>query len=295
MNYFLRFKHDISAFLQFMKKPDDLQTALSSKRKLQLISNLLIIEIVFFLIVVLPLNYLAEKCITLKPSDAFENLTWLQAVFLMVIFAPLSEEFIFRYVLRYKKLFSHLISREKWNRIFPFLIYISSIIFGLVHLDNYVNDSWKFYALSPFIVASQLSGGLILSYIRVRLNIFYSMLYHALWNLLFGISIPCIMLLFTSPFAEKTQDYDIRIEQKAFIDDNEPVLSETKIVDDRIHSVETRQYSLQSLLDHLYGKDKLTTDEGLMNIHFKSEKGISKDEFLKVLQKGYEIKKVKTD
>ncbi|MDN4029399.1 CPBP family intramembrane glutamic endopeptidase [Chryseobacterium gambrini] len=295
MNYFLRFKHDISAFLQFMKKPDDVQTELSSKRKLQLISNLLIIEIVFFLIVVLPLNYLAEKCITLKPSEAFENLTWLQAVFLMVIFAPFSEEFIFRYVLRYKKFFSHFISREKWNRIFPFLVYISSIIFGLVHLDNYVNDSWIFYALSPFIVASQLSGGLILSYIRVRLNIFYSMLYHALWNLLFGISIPCIMLLFTSPFAEKTQDYDIRIEQKAFIDHNEPVLSETKIVDDRIHSVETRQYLLQSLLDHLYGKDKLTTDEGLMNIHFKSEKGISKDEFLKVLQKGYKIKKVKTD
>lgn len=290
MNYFLRFKHDISAFLQFMKKPDDLQTALSSKRKLQLISNLLIIEIVFFLIVVLPLNYLAEKCITLKPSEAFENLTWLQAIFLMVIFAPLSEEFIFRYALRYKKLFSHFISREKWNRIFPFLVYISSIIFGLVHLDNYVNDSWAFYALSPFIVASQLSGGLILSYIRVRLNIFYSMLYHALWNLLFGISIPCVMLLFTSPFAEKTQDYDIRIEQKAFINDNEPVLSETKIVDDKIHSVETRQYSLQSLLDHLYGKDKLTTDEGLMNIHFKSEKGISKDEFLKILQKEYEIK-----
>jgi hypothetical protein len=28
-----------------------------------------------------------------------------------------------------------------------------------------------------------------------------------------------------------------------------------------------------------------------MNIHFKSEKGISKDEFLKILQKEYEIKK----
>lgn len=274
-----------------MKKPDDLQTALSSKRKLQLISNLLIIEIVFFLIVVLPLNYLAEKCITLKPSEAFENLTWLQAVFLMVIFTPLSEEFIFRYVLRYKNFFSHFISREKWNRIFPFLVYISSIIFGLVHLDNYVNDSWSFYALSPFIVASQLSGGLILSYIRVRLNIFYSMLYHALWNLLFGISVPLILLLFAAPFSEKTMNYEVKIEQKAFIDDNEPVLSETKIVDDRIHSVETRQYSLQSLLDHLYGKDKFTTHEGLMNIHFKSEKGISKDEFLKILQKEYEIKK----
>ena len=290
MNYFLRFKHDISALLQFIKKPDNVQIEFSSKRKFHFISNLLIIEIIFFLVLVLPLNYLAEKFITLKPSDAFENLTWFQAVFLMVIFAPLSEEFIFRYALRYKKLFSHLINREKWNRIFPFLVYISSIIFGFVHLDNYVNDSWKFYALSPFIVASQLSGGLILSYIRVRLNIFYNMLYHALWNLLFGISIPCIMLLFTSPFAEKTQDYDIRIEQKAFINDNEPVLSETKIVDDRIYSIETRQYSLQSLLDHLYRKDQFTTDEGLMNIHFKSEKGISKDEFLKILQKEYEIK-----
>lgn len=290
MNYLQRLKRDIKDLLQFIKKPDDVQIEFSSKRKFYFISNLLIIEIIFFLVLVLPLNYLAEKFITLKPSDAFENLTWFQAVFLMVIFAPLSEEFIFRYALRYKKLFSHLINREKWNRIFPFLVYISSIIFGFVHLDNYVNDSWKFYVLSPFIVASQLSGGLILSYIRVRLNIFYSMLYHALWNLLFGISIPCIMLLFTSPFAEKTQDYDIRIEQKAFINDNEPVLSETKIVDDRIYSIETRQYSLQSLLDHLYRKDQFTTDEGLMNIHFKSEKGISKAEFLKILQKEYEIK-----
>jgi len=164
VNYLQRLKRDIKDLLQFIKKPDDVQIEFSSKRKFHFISNLLIIEINFFLVLVLPLNYLAEKFITLKPSDAFENLTWFLAVFLMVIFAPLSEEFIFRYALRYKKLFSRFISREKWNRIFPFLVYISSIIFGLVHLDNYVNDSWAFYALSPFIVASQLSGGLILQH-----------------------------------------------------------------------------------------------------------------------------------
>jgi hypothetical protein len=72
------------------------------------------------LIVVLPLNYLAEKCITLKPSDAFENLTWLQAVFLMVIFAPLSEEFIFRYVLRYKSFFHTLSAGKNGTEFFRF-------------------------------------------------------------------------------------------------------------------------------------------------------------------------------
>ncbi|MBL7882257.1 MAG: hypothetical protein JNN23_20660, partial [Chryseobacterium gambrini] len=85
MNYLQRLKRDTKDLLKFIKKPDDVQIEFSSKRKFHFISNLLIIEIIFFLVLVLPLNSLAEKFITLKPSDAFENLKWFQAVFLMVM------------------------------------------------------------------------------------------------------------------------------------------------------------------------------------------------------------------
>ncbi|MFC3159424.1 CAAX protease self-immunity [Chryseobacterium arachidis] len=290
MNYFLRLKNDTVDLLQFIKRPNDVQIKLSVKEKFLFIFNLLMIEIIFFLIFVFPLNYIAEKLITLKQSEAFENLGWYEAVFLFVIVAPVLEEWIFRYSLRYNSLFSKLVSREKWNKIFPFLVYILSSVFGLVHLDNYMNDSWKFYALSPLIVASQLSGGLILSFIRVRLNIFCSMLYHAIWNLLFGITIPCVMAFFINPYIDHGKNYNLHIEQKVFINKDEPVLIDVNSKDDTIYKVEAKQYQFQNLLNHIYGKDKHTTDEGLININFQSKEGISKQEFLEILQKEYMIK-----
>lgn len=290
MTYFLKLKEDFIHLIQFLKKPDDVQIKISAKKKFLFIFNLLIIEIVLFLIFVLPSNYIAEKFITIKQSEAFENLGWFEAVFLFVIVAPVLEEWVFRYSLRYNSLFSKFISREKWNRIFPFLVYILSSVFGFVHLDNYVNDSWEFYALSPLIIASQLSGGLVLSYIRVRLNIFYSMLYHASWNLLFAIIIPSVMAFFINPYIDHEKNYDLKIEQKVFINSSEPVTFEVDIKGDKIYKVEAVQYQFQDLLDYMYGKEKFNTDEGLINIHFQSKEGISKKEFLKILQKEYDIK-----
>ncbi|MDQ0592773.1 membrane protease YdiL (CAAX protease family) [Chryseobacterium ginsenosidimutans] len=194
--YFPKLKEDFLDLISFIKKPNDVQIKISNKEKFLFIFNLLIIEILFSLIFVFPTNYIAGKFVSLKQTEAFENLTLLDTLFLAVLIAPLIEECIFRYSLRYHKLFSSFINREKWNRIFPFLVYAFSTIFGFVHLDNYVNDSSLFYALSPLILISQLSGGLILSYIRVRLNLYYSFLYHAIWNLLFAIVIPFVFLFF---------------------------------------------------------------------------------------------------
>jgi hypothetical protein len=44
------------------------------------------------------------------------------------------------------------------------------------------------------------------------------------------------------------------------------------------------------LIDYIYGKEKFRTDEGLIDIDFESEKGISKEEFLKILQKKYDVR-----
>lgn len=70
-----------------------------------------------------------------------------------------------------------------WIRIYPFLFYYTAIIFGLVHLSNYkdltISDpSFVFY------IASQAFGGLGLGYLRIKFGLIYSMLFHALFNLL---------------------------------------------------------------------------------------------------------------
>lgn len=63
--------------------------------------------------------------------------------------------------------------------------YLSSIIFGLIHLTNYTNmpPLW----MAPLLVAPQLVGGLIFGYIRIRMGFWWAVLAHLLTNLLFTI------------------------------------------------------------------------------------------------------------
>jgi membrane protease YdiL (CAAX protease family) len=290
VNYLLRLKNDAAGLWHFIKKPDDIQIHVSSKNRFLLIFNLLVIEILLHFIIVFPCEYLVENFITVQEAYPLSSLTLPTLFFLAVVTAPLLEEFLFRYPLRYHRLSSRFISREKWNKIFPHLVYVSAVAFGFIHLDNYTNDSWKFYALSPLIIISQLSGGFILSYIRVRLNILYSLFYHAVWNLLFALVVPFVILFFTPPFTAHTSRYSISIEQKAFLLPGDATTLEADIQNDRIYSLKADHYPLQYLLDYLYGTNRKITDEDIVNIRFTSEKGISRDEFLDILKKNYEIK-----
>lgn len=290
MNYFLRLKNDAAGLWHFVRKPDDIRIHGSAKNRFLLIFNLLLIELVLHFTIVFPIDYLIENFITVQEAHPLSSFTLSDLFLLAVITAPLLEELLFRYPLRYHRLFSRFISREKWNRIFPHLVYVSAVAFGFVHLGNYTNDSWKFYALSPLIIISQLSGGFILSYIRIRLNILYSLLYHAVWNLLFALVVPFVILFFTPPFTAHTSRYSISIEQEAFVLPGDTVSLESNIQDDRIYSLKADHYQLQYLLDYLYGTHQRITGEGMVNIRFTSGKGISKDEFLDLLKKNHEIK-----
>lgn len=287
MNYLLKLKNETLNLLRFIRKPNDFQFNYTFKQKISLIFNVLVLEIIFSLLIIFPSQYLAEQFIIVEETEIFKNLTVFETIVLVVIMAPLAEEIIFRYSLRYNKLFSKFVTKETWHKIFPFIVYIFSILFGFIHLSNYTNDSWKFYAFSPLIIASQLTGGLLLSYIRVRLNILYSMLYHAIWNLLFGIIVPSAYVLFTPPFVESNPDYQIKIEEKAFISN---VSFNAQIKEDKIYYIQARKFQFQNLLDYLYGKGKLRSEEGLMDIDFESKEGISKEEFLKILRKKYDIR-----
>lgn len=61
---------------------------------------------------------------------------------------------------------------------FPVLVWLSILIFGLLHLTNYPQLSW---ALLPMILP-QLWAGLVLTYARMRIGLMASILIHAAAN-----------------------------------------------------------------------------------------------------------------
>ena len=143
--------------------------------------------------------------------------------------------------------------------------------------------------LSPFLVISQLTGGFVLSFIRVRLNFYYGFLYHGFWNLLFIVILPSVLSVLTPPFIETNKNYSIKIEEKLFIDNDEPRFFKIDSENGKIRTLNIEQFSFQHILNTLYKKDKYYVDDVLINLKLKSKKGIEKEELLKILKKEYDI------
>lgn len=63
------------------------------------------------------------------------------------------------------------------------MVYGSTLVFGFIHLMNYKNDGFWFFIFSPLIILTQIFSGMIISFIRVKFNLLWSIFYHSLWNL----------------------------------------------------------------------------------------------------------------
>jgi hypothetical protein len=146
-----------------------------------------------------------------------------------------------------------------------------------------------FFILSPFIILSQLFGGLVITFIRVRLNFFWGVLYHWLWNFVVVIAIPISENVFTETYIEKKSTYTIAIEEKPYFDKEKQHTIKIDSVNGKIHSLNVQQFSIQHVLDTLYKKEKYYVDDVLINLNFKSKQGLKKEEFIKILKKEYEI------
>ncbi|KUJ50832.1 CPBP family intramembrane glutamic endopeptidase [Chryseobacterium sp. JAH] len=283
-------KSILNDFFNFLKKPNDQQIHLSTKNKFSLIFKLLILELLFTLIIVTPLNYLIDEFITIKsPSLDYKFNTIYAIIALMVLIVPFVEEIMFRSILRYNSIFSKWIDREKWDRYFPYLVYTMSIAFGLVHASNYYNDSLSFYLLLPLIILSQLSGGFVLSYIRVRINFYYGFIYHALWNLIAALIIPSIVLLMSCPIKDHSKNYSLEIDEKILFNQNEIQSISIDSRDNKVYKIDAEQLFLQDILDQIYGEEKYYVDEYLIDMDFSSKQGVTKEEFKKILEKEYDI------
>ena len=169
-----------------------------------------------FCFVLMPLNDLVEHFVSTDSKLDLHKKSITSAIFIAVVLAPVFEEIGFRLILRRNFPIKYIFSQKLWDKIFPFLVYASSVIFGFVHLTNYTNDGFWFYVFSPIIIASQLIGGFVIVFIRVRYNFFYGMLYHSLWNA--SLIFPLIFINnFSSSYQEKTEKYSIEISEKYFL------------------------------------------------------------------------------
>jgi len=278
----------LTDLLKFVKKPDDTQTQLSVKSKFLYVLLLLAFEFILSYLFIFPVLDKIDETLNLRSADD-EYYTLLKSFLLFVIVGPFVEELIFRYFLRYKGLKTKVISITLWSKIFPYLVYALAISFGFTHITNYTNSSNLFFALSPLILLSQLSGGLIITFIRVRLNFIWGVLYHALWNFIVLIAIPAVEVSFTEPYTEHTKNYSITIEEKLFFDNDEQQRIKIDSTGGKIQHIDVKQYYLQTLLDTLYTKDKYYGGEALINLNFTSKEGIKKEEFIKILEKEYDI------
>ena len=275
-------------FVSFLKHPKDVQTKESFKRKLQTIFILLGFEMCVFYFVLIPLDYLIEHFVSTKSKLDYKHDTLLISIISSIILAPVLEEIGFRLILRRIFPIKYIFSQKLWDRIFPFLVYASSVIFGFVHLTNYTNDGFWFYVFSPIIITSQLIGGFVIVFIRVRYNLFYGTLYHALWNMLMTF----IMLFtenFSSPYQEKTEKYSIEISEKYFFDEDEKQVFKIDSLQGKIHKIEVEQYSFQHFLDSLYQGNKYQINDAFIKMKFDSQKGVTKEEFIEILKKEYDI------
>jgi membrane protease YdiL (CAAX protease family) len=76
-------------------------------------------------------------------------------------------------------------------RWYPWVFWFYATAFGLVHISNLNFSGWSGF-LVIFAVTSQIFGGLVLGYLRLRYSLGAAMMYHASFNL----TVFCLGLLF---------------------------------------------------------------------------------------------------
>lgn len=67
---------------------------------------------------------------------------------------------------------------------FSTIFYLISIIFGFVHITNYEPFNYKLVIILPILISPLVLAGIMLSFIRMKFGIGYSILMHSMINLI---------------------------------------------------------------------------------------------------------------
>lgn len=160
----------------FFLNPEYSQYNYPKEIKRRVIANLLLWTIIIAITIGLIASGIVELLgLEVGENDLntmFESHSPLFIFFIAIILAPIIEETIFRGPM--------VLFKE--SNYFPIFFYILTFLFGFVHLFNYEsfeNAIW----FAPLLFLPQLVTGISLGYIRIRMGLPYSILFHALFNL----------------------------------------------------------------------------------------------------------------
>jgi membrane protease YdiL (CAAX protease family) len=267
----------------FIKNPNDQRIENRTlKKNVKYLFVILIFELLFNALIYFPLIYFLNKVepVLYETRIDYNSNTFLQTLLITAVFVPIAEEFIFRYILRYNKLFSKIINRNNWNFLFRILVYTSILLFGFVHSSNFENNSTFFYCILPILITTQLVGGVILTFLRVRFNFLTSVISHVLWNGLMTI-IPIIISIFEKPYERTTDDYVLKIEYLNYNISNQQKF-QIDSTSNEIFKIDIEEYSFNHILDSLYQYER-NRDDILINLKLESKKGLTKKELKNLL------------
>ena len=231
-----------------------------------------------------PFLYLLSKN-NLIPED-FERInytdnTLLKSLMVIAVFVPLLEEIIFRFPIRYNKLYRYFISAKVWDFLFKILVYIIPLLFGFVHLSNFGDLTLPLILMSPVLIGSQIIGGYLYTFLRVKFNFVSAVVTHMLWNLVLSLGV-IFLLSVEKPYQQNDQNLSIEIKQFEYNN----LDSQNLIIDaigTKVFKVEAKQYSLNHLVDTIANEQRKKTDI-IVDLKLTSKKGITKEKFVEIIE-----------
>ncbi len=272
---------------QWIKNPDEIKMDLSIMEKFTLFSQILLLDVLFCIPFIGLTKFIHFYVVKLEYPLIDYNIV---VIILLSVFAgPIIEELIFRLPLRYQRnylaqvvnWFTRGWLKKEWSGFYKYFLYFSILTFGLAHVFNYENREFIFYLLSPIIIGSQLIGGFLLSYSRVKLGFIWSLLQHIVFNLLLLL----LGLVFHNESITKIDDENLSlsINELMYIDkDDSFYLSTSK--DNLIYSIEANDISIFRLIDSLQTNGSLPYDNVWIDVKMKSKDGITKEQLLSIIK-----------
>ena len=174
LHIFQKSKYLLKEFLRFISDPNFLsEKVILNKNKFLDVGVYFVIIDLILSILLWFLTEIAEKCKLFSPLYSKKDLNYgiFEIIIIGIFVAPIIEEFFFRYPLKF------LVNKKYFN----WIVYVISLIFGLIHLSNYIVDnSHKVFA--PLIVIIQIYGAFMFSFIRLKYGFWYGVLLHMIHN-----------------------------------------------------------------------------------------------------------------
>lgn len=276
-------KYFIDLFRFYKNPKDERIDNYTLKKNIKYIIITFLLDLSLFIILFPFLYYLSKN--NLIPEDVeridYADNTFYKSLIIVAFLVPAIEEIIFRLPMRYNKLYAYVIPVKVWNVLFKILVFTLPLLFGFVHLYNYGQITFSLIIIAPVLIGSQIIGGYLYTFLRVKFNFASALVSHSLWNLILSLTL-VFYLSFEKPYKQDNQDFTIEIKQFEY-NDLEKQKIDVDSIGSHIFNIESNQYSLNHLVDTI-AHGKREKQDIIVNLKFTSKKGVTKERFIEIIE-----------